>query len=67
MKHLNEFCTEDRGPVLEKYGQRRRFRFRFKDSMMEPFVIMKGLKDGLINEDTMLRLENEKDSQTGLI
>ena len=57
MKHLNEFCSEDRGPILDKTGKRRRFRFRFKDSMMEPFVIMKGISDGLITEDEVLALE----------
>ena len=58
MKHLNEFCTLDRGPVLEKSGQRRRYRFRFKDSMMEPFVIMKGINDLLISQQKVLELEN---------
>jgi Cdc6-like AAA superfamily ATPase len=58
MKHLNEFCTPDRGPVLEKSGQRRRYRFRFKDSMMEPFVIMKGINDLLISQQKVLELEN---------
>jgi Cdc6-like AAA superfamily ATPase len=59
MKHLNEFCSEARGKILEKTGQRRRFRFRFKDSMMEPFVIMRGIKDGLISEEIVLDLEKE--------
>lgn len=59
MKHLNEFSSEDRGHILDKTGTRRRFRFRFKDSMMEPFVIMKAIKDGLIEEELVLALENE--------
>lgn len=57
MKHLNEFCSDTRGHVLEKIGQPRSFRFRFKDSMMEPFVIMKGINDGLISEENVLELE----------
>jgi len=57
MKHLNEFCTEPRGHILMKTGQRRRFRFRFKDSMMEPYVIMKGIKEGLITEEQVLEIE----------
>jgi Cdc6-like AAA superfamily ATPase len=56
MKHLNEFCSLERGHILERKGQRRRFRFRFKDSMMEPFVIMKGIKEGLISEEKVLRI-----------
>jgi Cdc6-like AAA superfamily ATPase len=57
MKHLNEFSSDARGHILEKIGKPRSFRFRFKDSMMEPFVIMKGIKDGLISEEKVLDIE----------
>jgi Cdc6-like AAA superfamily ATPase len=59
MKHLNEFSSEARGHILQKIGKPRSFRFRFKDSMMEPFVIMKGIKDGLLSEEKVLALEKE--------
>jgi len=59
MRHLNEFCSQERGCILEKKGLRRRFRFRFRDSMMGPFVIMKGIRDGLISEDVVLRIREE--------
>lgn len=62
MGHLNDFCTEERGPVLFKSTITKRPRFRFTDSMMEPFVIMKGLRDKLITEEMVLaevRLETE--------
>jgi GTPase SAR1 family protein len=58
MRHLNQFCSEARGKILEKKGERRRYRFRFHESIMEPFVIMKGIKDALINEDAVLALES---------
>jgi Cdc6-like AAA superfamily ATPase len=57
MRHLNEFCTDSRANILERKGERRRFRFRFKDSIMEPFVIMKGIKDGLIKEEDVIVIE----------
>lgn len=60
MRHLREFCTEQRGEVLEQRGARRRFRFRFKDSIMEPFVIMRGIKDNLINEESVVKLERQR-------
>jgi Cdc6-like AAA superfamily ATPase len=50
-RHLNDFCEEARGPVLQKTGQARRFRFRFLNPLMEPFVIMKGLTGGLITRE----------------
>lgn len=45
--HLDKLATE-RGPVLQKEGEKRRFRYRFKNPLMQPFVIMRGVKDGLI-------------------
>lgn len=48
-RHLNDFCEQSRGPVLQKTGVKHRFRFRFVNPLMEPFVIMQGLDDGLIN------------------
>lgn len=60
MRHLNDFCDDTRGMILEKKGERRRFRFRFKDSIMEPFVIMKGIKDSLITEELVVKLEHHQ-------
>jgi len=51
-QHLNDFSGDPkRGPILQKTGERRRYRFRFANPMMGPFVILKGIADGLINED----------------
>ena len=58
MRHLNQFCLESRGKILEKKGERRRYRFRFHESIMEPYVIMKGIKDGLIAEEAVMTLES---------
>lgn len=59
MRHLNDFCSDARANILEKKGQRRRFRFRFSDSIMEPYVLMKGIDDGLIAEEIVVRLEGK--------
>lgn len=51
-QHLDKFSADvSRGPVLEKRGSSRRFRFRFRNPLLRPFIIMKGLKDGAINGD----------------
>lgn len=52
-RHLNEFCEEKRGPILQKTGSRRTFRFRFVNPLVQPFVIMDGLAKGLIGEDDL--------------
>jgi Cdc6-like AAA superfamily ATPase len=48
-RHLASFCKNHRASVLKKIGIKRRFRYRFTDPLMQPFVIMKGLADGKID------------------
>lgn len=48
-KHQKGFCDPGRGPVLTQTGFPRRYRYRFVDPMMAPFVIMDGLAKGLIS------------------
>lgn len=50
-RHLKDFCSKDRGPVLHERGQAKRFRFRFVNPLMEPFILIKGLTDKLITLD----------------
>lgn len=48
--HLNDFSSSDgnRGGVLQKHGTSRRFRYRFIDPLMPPFVLMRGISEGVI-------------------
>jgi Cdc6-like AAA superfamily ATPase len=52
-RHLNDFCEPQRGPVLEKAGTPRRYRFRFVNPLMQPYVIMHGLAHQLISEESL--------------
>lgn len=47
-KHLGEFCSAERGQILEKTGVDRRWRYRFRNPLMQPFAIMQGHADGLV-------------------
>ncbi|AKM29246.1 hypothetical protein AB870_02560 [Pandoraea faecigallinarum] len=49
-QHLNAFCETSRGPVLQKFGVSRRYRFRFVNPLMQPYVLMDGVRRGLITE-----------------
>lgn len=49
--HMNAFCDPQRRRVLERFGEPRNQRYRFTDPMMPPFVVVKGLADGLISAD----------------
>lgn len=50
-RHLNDFCAPSKGPVLQKQGSPRRYRFRFINPLMQPFVIMHGRANGLISSE----------------
>lgn len=54
-RHLNDFCEKARGPVLQKSGTRRRFRYRFVNPLLQPFVIMNGLSKGFLTEEALSR------------
>ncbi len=48
--HLEELSSERRGPVLQKRGTPRRYRYRFANPLLQPYVVMRGLSDGLIRQ-----------------
>lgn len=50
--HMNEFCKPQRKSVLISNGEPRNVRYRFSEPLMQPFVILKGLADGLIDDVT---------------
>jgi len=59
MKHLKSFCDESRGNILEMKGKRRRYRFRFTDPVMQPFVIMKGVADRLVRKEQVTEFQGK--------
>lgn len=50
--HLNAFSS-DRGPMLKKEGTTKKFRYRFTNPLMQPYVTMRGLTDNMIDSDTL--------------
>lgn len=55
-QHLNEFSDTKRGPILHKTGHKRRYRYRFINPLMQPFVVMNGFLAGRINRALVDRL-----------
>jgi Cdc6-like AAA superfamily ATPase len=49
-KHLRRFSSNDGGNILVKRGGDRKQTFRFKDPMMQPYVIIRGIQNRLIPE-----------------
>src|SRR6266849_1644217 len=54
-KHLKAFCEEDRGNILERRGPPKKVQYRFVRPLMEPYVVLRGLADGLIAERQLNR------------
>lgn len=48
-QHLQKFITADRGEVLIRRGRERNYRYRFRDPMMQPYVIMRGIDQGFVD------------------
>ena len=55
-QHLNEFSETKRGNILKKQGGNRRFRYRFTNPLMPPFVIMKGFSDKKVTTEVLKQL-----------
>jgi len=55
-QHLNAFCENKRGPALQRVGVAHGYRYKFRNAIMRPYVIMKGLETGQISEESMSEL-----------
>jgi hypothetical protein len=47
-QHLTDFSSSKRGNTLVKDGSPRRFRYRFADPLMQPYVVMLGLAENRV-------------------
>jgi Cdc6-like AAA superfamily ATPase len=50
-RHLQEFCDPSRGPTLIREGKPKSFEYRFSDPLLRPYVLIRGLREGLTPED----------------
>ncbi len=48
---LHKLATPERGNVLQRSGEKRGYRFRFRDPMMQPFILMKGVAAKVLSPD----------------
>ena len=58
---LNEFSKQSRGPVLERIGQPRAYRYRFCDPLLVPFAFMDAVASGLIASEKLTALLNREE------
>ena len=62
-RHLNDFCSEKRGSVLEKTGAPRRYRYRFINPLMRPFSVLHGLSTNLLDDEIIYRSARIEDAR----
>jgi GTPase SAR1 family protein len=55
-RHMNDFCSPQRGPLLHRIGVPRNYRFRFVNPLMQPYVIMDGMSKNIIDDEKLTRL-----------
>ena len=56
-RHLAQFLEPGRGAVLQRRGVPRRYFYRFTDPILRPYVVLKGLSDGLITNEQLEALQ----------
>jgi len=52
-KNLTDLCDLKRGKILEKSGQRRSYRYKFTNPLMQSYVIMRGLQEKAIDQEVL--------------
>jgi Cdc6-like AAA superfamily ATPase len=56
--HLKAFIDPKRKAILHRDGEPRAYRFRFRQPAMQPFVLMKGITEGIIDIDAKRALSS---------
>lgn len=49
-RHMTAFRLRERGPILIRTGKPRRYWWRFADPQLIPYVILKGIEDGWVDD-----------------
>lgn len=54
IRHLRDFCSEKRGRILQPSGEHWRPRYRFRNPLMEPYVLLRAIDEGLVQAQMVL-------------
>jgi conflict system STAND superfamily ATPase len=47
-RHLEELSSESRGAILQKYGSAGSARYRFVNPLLQPYIAMRGISEGVV-------------------
>lgn len=63
---LNKLATDaSRGLVLERRGSPRKYKFRFRNPLLRPYIIMKGIDEGYVRGGMLEHMETIKRQAQG--
>lgn len=57
-RHLSQFLEPGRGSVLFREATGKRYFYRFSDPILQPYVILKGVSEGLLTEEQVRELQD---------
>ena len=65
VRHLKQFATPDRGQILETTGRSRKWRYRFADPLLRPYVVLSALAEGTLDFPRLYELDSphERDDE----
>jgi Cdc6-like AAA superfamily ATPase len=55
-RHLKAFCGAQRGSALERTGQSKAYRYRFRDPLLVPFIFMDAVSSGTVYDDDLAKM-----------
>jgi Cdc6-like AAA superfamily ATPase len=58
-RHLSQFLESERSAVLQREGSPRRYFYRFSDPILQPYVVLTGLSEGLITDEQIRYLKDQ--------
>ncbi len=59
-RHLKQLSEADRGKLLHRAGTTRRLRYRFNSPLMRPYIVMRGIDDGIITREQLPEFVGEE-------
>jgi hypothetical protein len=54
--YVKKLASEEGANVLQPIGRPRNRRYRFRNPLMKPYIIMRAYRDGIIGEDALEKL-----------
>lgn len=61
-KHLKHFSDDGRGTILQRVGKARLFRHRFSNPLMRPYIVIRGVSEGKIDQEKIQK-SNQEDEE----